>query len=197
MKKRIFCRLKRCLRDFKTKDHLCLFLDLLYFEMYFQNGLSCPPSVGLGLFLFVFVFFILFWASLYWFLFFFCSKFFWILWIFLHAPKLCLGTFDDWEFSFMPPSIVWAFSIVEVFSVSRTCLLVWGVVLVKVISKKHYQAQKVIAKDIFQPRERIIKDGLSSSQMHAFRSGKSCFHVSIQSDCSLFIQIKLSFWVTS
>jgi hypothetical protein len=90
----------------------------------------------------------------------------------------------------MPPSIVWAFSIVEVFSVSRTCLLVWGVVLVKVISKKHYQAQKVIAKDIFQPRERIIKDGLSSSQMHAFRSGKSCFHVSIQSDCSLFIQIK-------
>jgi hypothetical protein len=60
MKKRIFCRLKRCLRDFKTKDHLCLFPDLLYFEMYFQNGLSCPPSVGLGLFLFVFVFFILF-----------------------------------------------------------------------------------------------------------------------------------------
>jgi hypothetical protein len=26
------CKLKRCLRDFKTKDHLCLVLDLLSFE---------------------------------------------------------------------------------------------------------------------------------------------------------------------
>jgi len=48
MKKRIFCRLKRCLRDFKTKDHLCLFPDLLSFELSFQKGLSCPPVLGLG-----------------------------------------------------------------------------------------------------------------------------------------------------
>jgi hypothetical protein len=31
--------------------------------------------------------------------------------------------------------------------------------------------------------------------MHAFRSGKPWFHVSMQND--LFIQIKLNFWVTS
>jgi hypothetical protein len=74
---------------------------------------------------------------------------------------------------------------------------VWGVILVKVISKKHYQAQKGTAKDIFQPCERIINDGLSSSQMHAFRIGKPCFHANMQSDFSLFIQIKLSFRVTS
>jgi hypothetical protein len=71
---------------------------------------------------------------------------------------------------------------------------VWGVILVKVISKKHYQAQKGTAKDIYQPCERIIKDGLSSSQMHAFKIGKPCFHASMQSDFSLFMQIKLRFW---
>jgi hypothetical protein len=73
----------------------------------------------------------------------------------------------------------------------------WGVILVKVISKKRYQAQKGTANDIFQPYERIINDGLSSSQMHAFRIGKPCFHANMQSDFSLFIQIKLSFRVTS
>jgi hypothetical protein len=61
---------------------------------------------------------------------------------------------------------------------------VWCVILVKVIFKKHYQAQKGTAKDILQPCERIIKDGLSSSQMHAFKSGKPCFHASMQSDYS-------------
>jgi len=143
-----------------------------------------PLSVGLGLSLFVFVFFI--WLSISFFLYFFfiiifLLIFFWILWIFLHAPKLCLGTFKCWGF----------------FYVSRTCPPVWGVILVEVISKKHYQAQKGTAKDIFQPCERIIKDGLSSSQMHAFKIGKPCFHANMQSDFSLFIQIKLSFRVTS
>jgi hypothetical protein len=70
---------------------------------------------------------------------------------------------------------------------------VWGVILAKVISKKRYQAQKGTAKDIFQPREKIIKDGLSSSQMHALRIGKPCFQASMQRDFSLFIQIKLNF----
>jgi hypothetical protein len=71
---------------------------------------------------------------------------------------------------------------------------VWGVILVKVISKKHYQAQKGTANDIFQPCERIIKDGLSSFQTHVFRIGKPCFHASMQNYFSLFIQLKLSFW---
>jgi len=63
--------------------------------------------------------------------------------------------------------------------------------------QKNYQAQKGTAKDIFQPCERIIKYGLSLSQMHAFRIGKPCFHASMQNDFSLFIQIKLNFGVTS
>ena len=144
-----------------------------------------PSSVGLGLSLFVFVFFIwlsISFFSLFLFYYYFAHFFFfWILWIFLHAPKLCLGTFKCWGFFF----------------VSRTCPPVWGVILVEVIFKKHYQAQKETAKDIFQSCEKIIKDDLSSSQMHAFRIGKPCFHANMQSDFSLFIQIKLSFRVTS
>ena len=53
-----------------------------------------------------------------------------------------MGTFDDWEFSFMPPSVAWAFSIIKVFSMSLHLLPVWGVILAKVISKKYYQAKK-------------------------------------------------------
>jgi hypothetical protein len=113
-----------------------------------------------------------------------------------HAPAL-RGQLWWLRNFFYAPSIVWALSIVEVFLCSRTCPPVWGVILVKVISKKHYQAQKGTAKDIFQPCERIIKDGLSSSQMHAFRIGKPCFHASMQNYFSLFIQIKLNFGVTS
>jgi len=41
-----------------------------------------------------------------------------------------------------------------------------------------------------------MKDGLSSFQMHAFRIGKPCLHANMQSDFSLFIQIKLNFLVT-
>jgi len=109
-------------------------------------------------------------------------------------PQLCVGSFDDWEISFMPPVLFGHFQLSRVFfHVSRTCPPVWGVILVKFISKKHYQAQKGTAKDIFQPREKIIKDGLSSSQMHALRIGKPSFHASMQRDLSLFIQIKLNF----
>jgi hypothetical protein len=105
----------------------------------------------------------------------------WWLRIFFYTPEYCLDTFNCRGFflclSHLPP--------------------IWGVILVKVISKKCYQAQKGTAKDIFQPCERIIKDGLSSSQMHAFRIDKPCFHTNMQNDFSLFIQIKLSFRVTS
>jgi hypothetical protein len=51
-----------------------------------------PLSVELGLFPFVFVFSFDFEHHC---IGFFFSQNFWILWIFLHAPKLCLGTFDD------------------------------------------------------------------------------------------------------
>ena len=43
----------------------------------------------------------------------------------------------------------------------------------------------------------LSKNGLSSSQTHALWIGKPYFHVSVQSDFSLFIQIKLNFGVTS
>jgi hypothetical protein len=41
MKKKDIYKLKKCLRDFKTKDHLCLFLDLLSFECLSKIDLSC------------------------------------------------------------------------------------------------------------------------------------------------------------
>jgi hypothetical protein len=49
MKKKIFCRLKRCLRDFKTKDHLCLFPNLFLLN-FFPKWFSMPPVSGLGSF---------------------------------------------------------------------------------------------------------------------------------------------------
>ena len=84
--------------------------------MSFQNCLSCPLSVGLELFLcFCFLHMVLSIIKL--FFFFVFAQNFWILWIFLHAPKLCLGTLDYWKFFFMPPSVSWALSVTEVFSV--------------------------------------------------------------------------------
>ena len=56
-RKWICCRLKKCLRDFKTKDHLCLFPDLLSFGFVVFKIVFMPPSVGFGLFsLFFFIF---------------------------------------------------------------------------------------------------------------------------------------------
>jgi len=159
-----------------------------------------PPSVGLGLFLFVFVFvfvfFIWFWASLHWF-FFFLLKIFGSFGFFFMPPSFVRALLIIEKFLLCPPVLFGHFQSLRFFLCSHTCLPVWGVILVKVISKKHYQAQKGTAKDIFQPCERIIKYGLSLSQMHAFRIGKPCFHASMQNDFSLFIQIKLNFGVTS
>jgi len=114
-------------------------------------------------------------------------------------------------FSLSCPSFTWAALMIENFLLCPPVLFgnfqsprfflclshlppIRGVIIVKVISKKRYQAQKGTAKDIFQPCERIIKDGLSSSQMYALRICKPCFHASMQSCFSLFIQLKLSFW---
>ena len=48
---------QKCLRDFKTKDHLCLFPDLLSFGFVVFKIVFMPLSVGFGLFsLFFFVF---------------------------------------------------------------------------------------------------------------------------------------------
>ena len=59
-RKWICCRLKKCLRDFKTRDHLCLFPDLLSFGFVFSKWVVLPPSVGFGIFsLFFFIFVLL------------------------------------------------------------------------------------------------------------------------------------------
>ena len=44
-KKWICCRLKKCLRDFKTKDNKWFLLDLFFF---FQKWFVLPPVSGLG-----------------------------------------------------------------------------------------------------------------------------------------------------
>ena len=122
MKKKDICRLKGCLRDFKTKDHLCLFPDLLSFELSFQNDLSCPPMLAWALSLcFCFLHLILSIIVLGFFLlkifgsFGFsltCPSFAWAALMienFLLCPQYCLGTFNRWGsflcFSHLPPSV--------------------------------------------------------------------------------------------
>ena len=63
-RKWICCRLKKCLRDFKTRDHLCLFLDLLSLGFVFSKIVVMPPSVGFGLFS-LFSLFLFGWAQSY------------------------------------------------------------------------------------------------------------------------------------
>ena len=97
----------------------------------------------------------------------------------------------------MPSSVVWALSIIEGFFF--LCLLhlppVWGVILAKVIYlKKSIRLKRGLQMIYFSLVNGLSKNALSSSQTHAFRIGKPCFHASIQCDFSLFIQIKLSFW---
>jgi hypothetical protein len=133
MKKRIFYKLKRCLRDFKTKDHLCLYPDLFCSYIsgpwnWFVKLSTVPPNVGLRLFLFVF--FIWSWASSHWLFFFFYAQnfgsfgFFFMppsfVWApsmienFLLCPPVLFGHFHRWRL-FMPPSTVWALSIIKDF----------------------------------------------------------------------------------
>ena len=102
------------------------------------------------------------------------AQIFWILWIFFIMPQLCMGSFDHWVFSHFPP--------------------VWGVILVKVIFK-NVIGSKWDCKGYISALWKDYQRWSSSSQTHTLRIDRSCFHARMQSD--LFIQIKLSFWVTS
>jgi hypothetical protein len=74
----------------------------------------------------------------------------------------------------------------------------WGVILAKVIYlKKSIRLKRGLQMIYFSLMNGLSKNSLSSSQTHALWIGKPCFHVSMQSDFSLFIQIKLNFGVTS
>ena len=133
MKNNDIYKLKRCLRDFKTKDHLCLFLDLFIIWMSFQNGLLCPSVLGLG---FSFLFFFLHLVEHH------------------HISYFCekLNSFGPFGFFFLhAPSFVWTLLMIENFLLCPQCCLdtfnhwgffcllhlppVWGVILAKVIFK--------------------------------------------------------------
>jgi hypothetical protein len=111
-----------------------------------------------------------------------------IFWIFLHAPQFCLGTFDDWEFSFMPPVLLGHFQTLRFFFfcyVSRTCPPVWGVILTNVIYlKKSIRLKRGLQMIYFSLVNGLSKNCLSSSQTHALWIGKLCFHASMPSDYS-------------
>ena len=102
--------------DFKTKDHLCLFLDLLSFEFLSKMIYRAPQCWAWAVslcFCFCFLHLILSIIAL---VFFFFSKFldpfdfsscplalfghFWWLRNFFYAPQYCLGTFNRWGFFF-------------------------------------------------------------------------------------------------
>ena len=138
-----------------------------------------PPNVGLFLLLVLSIIILV--------IFFGMLKSFWNSFM---PPQLCLDTFDHCGFSFMPPQcclgtfivedffmpprVVWALLVIKDFFFG-TCPPVQGVILAKVIfSRKSYQAQKGTTRD-FQHCERMIKDDLSSFQLHAVRIDKLCF----------------------
>jgi hypothetical protein len=78
--------------------------------------------------------------------------------------------------SFMRPSLVWIPLIIEDFWVSRTCPLVWGVILANVIFQEKCIRLKGDYKWFFVSIvKRTIKDSLFSFQTYVFRIGKLCF----------------------
>jgi hypothetical protein len=91
MKKKDIYKLKRFLRDFKTKDHVCLFPNLLSLEYLFKMVYRAPQCWAWALSL----------CSCFLHLvehhdinfFFFCSEFLDPL-DFSSCPQLCLGTFN-------------------------------------------------------------------------------------------------------
>ena len=102
---------------------------------------------------------------------------------FLLCPLVLFGHFQSLRFFFL-------------------CLLhllpVWGVILAKVIYlNKSIRLKRGLQMIYFSLVNGLSKNALSSSQTHAFRIGKPCFHAIMQCDFSLFIQIKLNFGVTS
>jgi len=91
----------------------------------------------------------------------------------------------------MPPSVVWVllYNVKDFFMPSR---VVWALLIIKdfffalapsvgcdpsqsYVFKKKLLSSNGDYKGFFRIYERMIKDGLSSFQMHAFRIGKLCF----------------------
>jgi hypothetical protein len=94
----------------------------------------------------------------------------------------------------MPPSVVWALSIIEVFFLSLSLAPVWGVILAKVIYlKKSIRLKRGLQMIYFSLVNGLLKMAFPHLNTRALWIDKSCFHASMQRDFSLFIQIKLNF----
>jgi hypothetical protein len=136
MKKNDIYKLKRCLRDFKTKDHLCLFLDLLSFECFSKIIYHAPQCWAWSLSLC------------------FCFCFLHLILSIIALVFVFLKIFGSFGFFFMPSSFVRAPLMIENFLLCPLVLLghfqslrfflcllhlplVWGVILAKAISKKY------------------------------------------------------------
>jgi len=143
------------------------------FSFEFLSKMVChAPSVGFRLFLFVFFIFV--WLSIITLVVFMRSSNLLDPLVFLyHAPAL---RGQLWSLSFFAPPPV------------------WGVILVNVIFK-NVIGSKWDCKGYISALWKDYQRWSSSSQTHTLRIDRSCFHARMQSD--LFIQIKLSFWVTS
>jgi len=111
--------------------------------------------------------------------------------------QLCLGTFDHWQFSFMPLNVVWALSIVKVFSISLALASNIGCDPSQCYFKKTLLGLKGDCKGYILASWKDYRRWPFFIQTHVFRINKSCFHVSMQNPFSLFIQMKLDFGVTS
>jgi hypothetical protein len=98
---------------------------------------------------------------------------------------------DPLDFLYHAPTLREQLSSLSFF---HTCLPVWGVILVKVISKSN-RLNMGLQRIYFSLVKGLSKMVFPHLKLNALRIGMSCFHVRMQSD--LFIQIKLSFWVTS
>ena len=105
MNKKDIYKLKRCLKDFKTKDHLCLFLDLFSFEC-LSKIIYRPPQCWA-------------WAlSLC-----FCFCFLHLILSIIALVFFFLKIFGSFGFFFMPSSFVWAPLMIENFLLCPLVLL--------------------------------------------------------------------------
>ena len=101
--------------------------------------------------------------------------------------------------SFMRPSLVWIPLIIEDFCVSRTCPLVWGVILANVI----FQEKCIRLKGDYKWFFVSIVKGLSKivfshfKRMYLESVSFAFFHANMQNGFSLSIQLKLNFEVIS
>ena len=95
------------------------------------------------------------------------SQSFWILWI-SSCPRLRLGTIDHWGSFYIPLQS-------DCFFLILTLAPSMGCDLSQSLFSRNLQCSKGTVKDIFEYRERVIKDGYSSFQIHAFRISKLRF----------------------